>query len=64
MNADRLGDDAWIVCGFFLFYEERGTMQAQGNQLCEWWKFTNGEEFFECLRQTYRLRRNVKWSIS
>lgn len=62
MNADRLGDDAWIV-GFF-FCKEKDTIEARGNQLCEWWKFTNGEEFFECLRQTYRSHRNAKWNIS
>ena len=64
MNADRLGDDAWIGCGFFYGkfsvknapslvsdVEQRNTAKAE-------------RRFFECLKQTYRLRRNVTWSIS
>lgn len=63
-NADRLGDDVWIGCGFFYGkfsvknalslvsdVEQRNTAKAE-------------RRFFECLKQTYRLRRNVTWSIS
>ncbi len=67
LNADRLGDDAWIVCGFFYgkisikahrsLYQNTGNVERRNTAKAE-------RRFFGCLKQTYRLRRNVKWSIS
>lgn len=63
-NADRLGDDAWIGCGFFYgkFSVKKRTVPCIRCGTADTAKAER--RFFECLKQTYRLRRNVTWSIS